>query len=462
MKEQLNLKMLNAKYNYPVPRYTSYPPANKFTDSISSDEYIELIEISNKWAPENISIYVHIPFCNKLCHYCGCNSMLMKSDDPVKEYVEALQLEIKLAGKHIDKSRKLSQIHFGGGTPNAINVEYLANIVQTLRDEFEFIDNPEIAIECNPAYLEYDYLDKLIEIGFNRFSFGVQDFNSKVLEYINRDASKIPLNELMGYIKKVNPKISINLDFIYGLPGQTVESFIETIENAISLRPDRLVTFSYAHVPWVNENQKQLEIIGLPSSDDKIEMFEQSYRLLQESAYSPIGLDHYVVEGDELYEAALSKELHRNFQGYCTRRTTGQVYAFGVSSITQLEKAYVQNSKLVGEYIQTVRSGSLPVKKCYKVSDEQLVIREIINELMCNKNFNLSKSSQNLGVEIEKIKSILKYKKENFDIFAKDGIINGEGEDFTVVDTGILFVRNIAAALDPAFEIKEGNYSKSV
>ncbi|MBX3044456.1 MAG: oxygen-independent coproporphyrinogen III oxidase [Candidatus Kapabacteria bacterium] len=465
-----NLKKLLSKYSEPVPRYTSYPPATHFREGISNEEYIKYIEESNFGTPQNISTYIHIPFCSKMCHYCGCNMLLLKKKDNVCNYVEAVISEIDMVSEHIDRNRKLSQIHFGGGTPNAIETSYLRKIVENIRSKFSEIENPEIAIECNPAYISFEYLDDLLDIGFNRISFGIQDFDEEVLKNSNREPPLIPIEELFDYLRNKNSDISINLDFIYGLPGQTVESFMKSMKKAVEIKPDRLVTFSYAHVPWVNTKQKYLEKLGLPDPFEKIEMFETSFEFLESKGYLPIGMDHYVAQGDELYEAAINSDLHRNFQGYCTRRTTGQVYAFGMSSISQYDKSYIQNVKTTDEYIKMLSNGNFPIKKFYSLSDEERIIREVINYLMCNKAINWEIITENVNrvlnsenfTNTEQIKSILKYKKENLDVFVNDNLIKFNEDNFEVLGTSVLYIRNIAAAIDPNFESKEGKYSKSV
>lgn len=254
-------KSLLEKYNKPVPRYTSYPPANHFTSDISHARFIELVETSNQDEPANISFYVHIPFCAQICLYCGCNSMRIQKEELIEQYIEALKKEITLVTAHIDKSRKISQIHYGGGTPNVIDVKYLKTLNTLLSEEFQFIEHPEIAIECHPAHLDFAYVDALVDAGFNRISMGVQDLDEKVLAAVHRLPSRLPMRELVAYIREKYPKLGLNLDFIYGLPGQTKESFLATITEAIEIRPDRLVTFSYAHVPWVKKHQLALEKI---------------------------------------------------------------------------------------------------------------------------------------------------------------------------------------------------------
>jgi len=258
------------KYNRPVPRYTSYPPANFFTESFTETDYREALTASNDWEPQNISLYFHIPFCRKMCFFCGCNSFPMKNDETVKRYMEAVKKEVEMVKQHLAPGRKVSQIHYGGGTPNAIPVHYLEELNQLLFDSFSFIEQPEIAIECNPAHLDEESVKRLKGAGFRRFSIGIQDFDINVLKAVNRDASKLPVDELIRLLKEGDEPVDVNLDFIYGLPNQTVDSFISAIKKAIAMKPDRLVTFSYAHVPWVKKSQKRLEVIGLPSNEDKI------------------------------------------------------------------------------------------------------------------------------------------------------------------------------------------------
>ncbi len=249
------------KYNVPVPRYTSYPPANFFSEEYNSETYIESLENSNNERPENISIYIHIPFCTKMCHYCGCNAQLTRGVDKMRAYVDALKKEILMVKKHLGVSRKVSQVHWGGGTPNSLPVEMVEEIMRVIHENFTFIENPEIAMECHPALLTPRYIEKLAEYKFNRFSLGIQDFKQEVLDNVNRDASVIPVEELVAMIRNYNG-ISVNLDFIYGLPFQDVNSFADTINRAISISPERLVTFSYAHVPWIKKAQKILELRG--------------------------------------------------------------------------------------------------------------------------------------------------------------------------------------------------------
>jgi oxygen-independent coproporphyrinogen-3 oxidase len=455
-------KELLEKYNVPVPRYTSYPPANYFTGDFNKEDYILQIKESNLEDPKLIAFYIHIPFCAQICHYCGCNAIKMQDAEAIKEYVEALKSEIKMLAQYIDKGRQVSQIHYGGGTPNAIKAEYLKAINDEIFKEFEVVDHPEVAIECNPALLNYTYLDMLFDAGFNRFSFGIQDFNEEVLRDVNRRPSAIPVNELIAYVKNRDHSMAVNLDFIYGLPGQHVEGFKKTIEKAIQARPDRLVTFSYAHVPWLKENQRILEDKGLPTADEKMDMFMAAYHLLLDAGYVSIGLDHYALPEDELSLALKKHQLHRNFQGYCTRKTTGQVYALGVSGISQLTSAYAQNTKDIALYKKSILNQEFPIEKGLKVSKEQKVIRMVINELMCNKIVVWSIIAANSKLDVKEVKDIVKYNEATLQDFHKDELIEYNKQEIRVTELGSLFIRNIAASFDPDLKSENKLYSKSL
>ncbi len=450
------------KYNYPVPRYTSYPPANFFTDTFGTANYLKAIDESNQWNPENISIYIHIPFCLKLCYFCGCNSYALRKEEVVKAYHEALLKEIRMVTSRLDKKRKVSQIHYGGGTPNAVPYEYLQEINGLLFDTFEFIPNPEIAIEVNPAYLTYEQMTGLKKAGFNRFSLGIQDFNIEVLDAVNREQAALPVKEIMAFLKQDSPNMAVNLDFIYGLPKQTAANFSETIQKAIELKPDRLVTFSYAHVPWVSKIQKQLEKEGLPASDEKVKMYEVAYSLMTQNGYEAIGMDHYALNNDELSLARRNRQLHRNFQGYCTRRTTGQVYAFGVTGISQLEGVYAQNTKSIDEYIELINKGELTTIKGYALTSDQIVVREVITELMCNEQIVWVDLGRILGMTADQVKSHTTYNSELLQQFSIDRIISLSDEKIQITSEGQLFIRNVAASFDPLLKSGQTNFSKPV
>lgn len=432
------------KYNIPVPRYTSYPPANYFR-AFSEEDYMKAVSQSNNCTDRHVSFYLHLPFCHHLCHYCACNSYAMRSPEVVSQYLKALHQEIDLLLPLIVSDRQVSQIHYGGGSPTAIAPDAIRLLNQHLLSVLDTIERPEIAIECHPGYLSLTSWKQLLEAGFTRFSIGVQDFDTDVLRIVNRRPSQEALPDIFSVLRDGGARI--NLDFLYGLPGQTTDSFCRTIDYAISLHPDRLVTFSYAHVPWLKRQQLVLEKAGLPTNEEKARMFLKAEQRLIEAGYVRIGMDHFVLPDDELYQAMCNGQLHRNFQGYCTRRTTGQVYAFGATGISQLETAYAQNTKDIDTYIATVNRGHLPVSKGYSLTTEEQQIRQVIEQLMCNYHMELPDDQ----INNPRLKEM-----------ADDGLITLRGNMVAMTKEGQPFVRNVAAAIDPLMQNTQKLFSKPI
>ena len=453
---------LRDKYNIPVPRYTSYPPANYFTTEYTGDNFRSSLKASNLLEPSNISIYIHIPFCKTKCWYCGCNSCLMQGQDIVSGYFKALADEIFMVKSLLDSGRKVSQVHYGGGTPNSVPVSYLMEINELLFSSFDFIDEPEIAIECHPAYLSKDYISSLREAGFNRYSIGIQDFKKEVLDSVRRKEPALPLIEIMEHIRQGYTGFGINLDFIYGLPHQTPESFSETMREAIKYRPERLTLFPYAHVPWVNRLQEKLEAAGLPEPESRTAMIESANQILTENGYIKIAMDHYALPTDELAMALGNQTLHRNFQGYCTRRTTGQVYAFGVSGISQLSTSYAQNVKDVDTYIKAIHSGTFAIERGYELKTEEIVIRSVISELMCNKSINWEKLASQYGMKAKSLMSLTGFDPIQMQTLQNEGLINFTPKQIDVTESGETFLRVIASYFDPLFEHSSGKYSRPI
>ena len=437
------------KYNVPVPRYTSYPPANFFRE-YSEDEYRVAVHESNAAKDNHLSFYLHIPFCRHLCHYCACNSYAMQNEQSVNAYVEALHKEIELLLPLLDRERQIAQIHYGGGSPTTLQPAVIQSLNKHLFEAFPKIAKPEIAIECHPGYLSLQEWKGLVDAGFTRFSIGVQDFNEQVLKTVNRRPSKERLEDVFTVLRDGGAKI--NLDFLFGLPHQTAENFCQTIERAISLQPDRLVMFSYAHVPWLKKQQLILEKAGLPASEEKERMFNEAAKLLLSAGYVRVGLDHFVRPDDELYTALQNGQLHRNFQGYCTRRTTAQVYALGVTGISQLETAYAQNTKDIREYVETVNSGRLPIRKGYPLSHEQQLVREVIDTLMCNYQVTLS----------DKQRAAVNFDESRLLEMQADGIVTVSGNTIRMTHESSPFVRNVAALLDPLMQNTTKSFSKPI
>ncbi len=449
------------KYNRPGPRYTSYPPATFFHTGFSTDDYKKALIRSNEEKPNAISIYLHVPFCPRQCHFCGCNTSIAKETNHIDRYMKAMIKEIHSVAELIDKKRLVTQIHWGGGTPNSIPLSYISDVMNTLKSHFTIAENAEIAIECNPAYIEYEHIDSLANDGFNRISLGVQDFDADVLHAINRLPSKLPLKDLMQYARSKGIK-SINIDLVYGLPKQNNASFADAINKAIDLKPDRLVTFSYAHVPWFNAAMKKLEEYGLPTTEQKFEMFELAYNKLSTSGYIPIGLDHYALPEDDLSLAMNEKKLHRNFQGYCTRETTGQVYAFGASAIGQMWSAYSQNVKSYEKYIELIETTGFAIERGYLMTKTDLMTRETINAVMCNGYLNFDDIANQFDMTVDEMKSTLHFSPEKLTEFIEDDVLTLNGNCLSISREGMLIVRNIAMAFDPQLETKQGMYSKTI
>jgi oxygen-independent coproporphyrinogen-3 oxidase len=333
--------------------------------------------------------------------------------------------------------------------------------MKVLLNKFQPTAKAEIAMECNPAYLEPEHIDQLATMGFNRLSLGIQDFNEEVLKLVNRRPSKYQVEELIARMK-ANKMDGVNIDLIYGLPGQTAESFRKTIEKAIEISPDRLVTFSYAHVPWVKSAQKKLEEIGLPAAEEKLAMFETAYNLLTQNGYEAIGMDHYAKPGDELSVALKNKKLHRNFQGYCTQETTGQVYGFGATSISQLQGGYYQNVKDTRQYIDLVNSTGFATDKGYEVSEHDIIRRTVINEIMCNGFLDFGEIAQYFRITADELKNIVGFNEKKLENYINDHLLKIDGNTIKLQENGFLVVRNIAMEFDPLLSQGKGQYSKTV
>lgn len=441
---------LVTKYNRPTPRYTSYPPANFFSTDYTAEQYLQAVETSNHEGIRNLSFYIHIPFCPKMCHYCACNAYPMEARPQVERYMQALLSEIDIVCQHLDPSRPITQIHYGGGTPTAIPLHWLAKINDRLISRFGLAPGAEVAIECHPGYLSLGGWQELVKAGFNRMSLGVQDFHPEVLQAVNRQASREAFEDIFTLLRQAG--IQINLDLIYGLPRQSVESFAENIKKAIALQPDRLVTFSYAHVPWVKEGQRILEQIGLPDSETKSAIFAKTKTLLTEAGYEAVGLDHFVRPHDPLAIAQRERMLHRNFQGYCSRATTGQVYAFGVTAISQLSASYAQNTKDIPNYITAIEAGHLPIERGYNLSKSEQLAGEIITSLMCNGQIHWADLVQHHSQANQPITEEIYRNEELLNSLSEDGLITLSTQGVNITTKGQAFARVIASAFDPLMQ----------
>jgi oxygen-independent coproporphyrinogen-3 oxidase len=432
------------KYNVPGPRYTSYPPATRFTEAISWEDLSPRIEANNREA-RDLSLYFHIPFCETLCWFCGCTTVITLNHDKGGSYIDRLEREVAGMAPRLNPARKVVQLHFGGGSPTFLRPDEIRRLGENLRRHFTFSENMEAGVEVDPRRLTRDHLAALREIGFNRASMGVQDFNPRVQEAVHRIQPREMTRQAMDWMRELGYG-SINLDLIYGLPHQTVASFDETLDQVLEMNPDRLAVFSYAHVPWIKPAQKILEQQKhLPPAETKLEVLKLVIeKLTANDRYVYIGMDHFARPGDELAEAQRRRQLQRNFQGYSTRAGS-DIYAFGMSSISQIPEAYWQNEKELPKYQAAVDAGRVPLHRACFVSDEDRIRRETIMRVMCDLALDYAALSAKLGIEFER-----HFASELAALgpFEADGLVRRSATGLEVTDTGRLFIRNIAMCFD--------------
>ena len=442
---QLNVDLdLVQKYNVAGPRYTSYPPATKFTDAISWDQLAAKIEENNR-TPRDLSVYFHIPFCETLCWFCGCTTVITLNHDQGMAYVEALGREVAKMAPHAEPSnaRPCNSIS-AAARRRFCGPDEIRRLGEIIHKHFTFSPDIEASVEVDPRRLTRDHMVALREIGFNRASMGVQDFNPKVQEAIHRIQPREMTQQAMDWMRELGYG-SINLDLIYGLPFQTPESFNETLDTVLEMKPDRLAVFSYAHVPWIKPSQKILERKVLPTPETKLEVLKLVIeKLTANDQYVYIGMDHFAKPDDELAVAQREKKLQRNFQGYSTRAGS-DIYAFGMSSISQMPDAYWQNEKELPKWQAAVDAGKVPLHKAYFVTDEDKIRRETIMRTMCDLSLDFAAMSQKLGINFEQ-----HFAKELAALapFEADGLVKRTPTGLEVTDAGRLFIRNIAMCFD--------------
>jgi oxygen-independent coproporphyrinogen-3 oxidase len=446
------------KYNVAGPRYTSYPPATKFTDALKWPELADRI-LENNRGERDLSLYFHIPFCETLCWYCGCTTVITLNHGQGKAYLDYLEKEISRMSTLISQRRKVVQLHFGGGSPTFLHPDEIRRLGDIIHKHFKFAEGYEAGVEIDPRRLTRDHIVALHEAGFNRASLGIQDFDPKVQEAVHRIQPREMTEQVLGWVRELGFS-SINFDLIYGLPHQTVESFGRTLDSVLSLQPDRLAVFSYAHVPWVKPAQKILEQKVLPPPEVKLELLKMVIeRLTENNRYVYIGMDHFARPTDELAVAQTRKELQRNFQGYSTR-AGADIYAFGMSSISQIPDAYWQNEKDLLKYYAMLDAGHVPVVRGYLVSEEDRLRRDTIMRVMCDLSLNYAAMSQRLGIDF---RAHFEREIDSLADFEADGLVRRSAAGLEVTDTGRLFIRNIAMSFDNTLApVGERKHSRTI
>ena len=448
------------KYSRPGPRYTSYPTAPVFSDAFTAEDYLFEIRRTNSFRePPPLSLYFHIPFCDTLCYFCGCNMMVTRDREKINTYVQYVKKEMDLLRPLIADDRMVSQIAWGGGTPTYLHPDEIRDLAQHTRKLFPFDQNIEAGVEIDPREMTRDHLVALKEGGFNRISMGVQDFNLKVQEAVNRIQPEGMTREVLDWARDLG-FMSINLDLIYGLPHQTMETFDETLERIIDIDPDRIAVFNYAHVPWMKKHMSLIREEDLPTPEEKLRITVRTIERLNEAGYIYVGMDHFAKPDNELAVAQASKSLYRNFQGYTTHAGT-DLYGFGITSIGQFDRMYAQNLKTLPEYYSALDAGRPATQLGYRLSDDDILRRDVIMKLMCD--FEVDKRA------IEKQWNIVfdEYFADAYERLKElvdDGLATVTDDRITIDGMGILVIRNAAMAFDAYLprQMEKPLFSKTV
>lgn len=447
------------KYDKSGPRYTSYPTAIQFSENFTEEDYYHQVKLSNE-RNTPLSLYFHIPFCDTICYYCGCNKIVTKNRNHAQPYLDAVYKELALQGALFKATRVVHQLHWGGGTPTFISHEQMTELMQKTRRHFTLLDDDsgEYSIELDPREVNSSSINLLRKLGFNRISLGVQDFNPKVQQAVNRIQSYKETRDVVLAARK-NEFHSISLDLIYGLPFQTVTSFNETVDKVLDLEPDRLSVFNYAHLPEMFKTQRQINSDDLPSAENKLAILQQVTNKLIDAGYEYIGMDHFAKPTDELAIAQKEKKLYRNFQGYSTNSDCDLV-AMGITSIGKIADSYSQNIKTIKEYTAILDSGRLPVYRGIALSQDDILRREVINQLICHFELNFRKIENDFSVNFaDYFSAELKQLKE----MQNDSLLELTQNKILVLPEGKLLIRNICMVFDIYLKKMEGTkFSKTI
>ena len=434
------------RYDRPGPRYTSYPPATEFHNGVDESAYRNWALTSNEEPiPRPLSLYFHIPFCSSICYYCACNKVITKRKEKAEPYLADLHREIELQAELYDPDREVRQLHFGGGTPGFLSKRQTRDLITKIGQHFNLhhAGDKEYSIELDPRVVEFDTIAELRDLGFNRVSLGVQDLDPRVQQAINRiqsfDATAAVIEDARRHGFR-----SVNIDLIYGLPHQSLESFSTTLNRIIELSPDRIAMYNYAHLPHRFPPQRRIQEADLPDSSVKLDILHNAIDLLAGAGYEYIGMDHFARPDDELAVAQRNGSLHRNFQGYAAHAQCDSI-GMGVSAISQVHDNFSQNSVNLDEYHEALSQSRLPVIRGYESQSEDLLRRDIIQQLVCHFRLNINEISnrwgidfrQRFGEELERLQSM-----------ERDGLVKLEPDHITVLVPGRLLVRNICMVFD--------------
>jgi oxygen-independent coproporphyrinogen-3 oxidase len=435
------MKELIEKYNVAVPRYTSYPTVpNWNADTFSKEGYLKLLKSDfAKANKDGMSLYIHLPYCESLCTYCGCNTRITVNHAVEAPYIDVLISEWEQYLDIFGGKPKIREIHLGGGTPTFFAPIKLKRLIEAVLAKAEVTDDASFSFEAHPANTTEEHLSVLASIGFDRLSLGVQDFDPKVQKAINRRQSPEDVQRVTEQARALGYR-SVNFDLVYGLPFQTEEGVLNAVKEVIRLKPDRIAFYSYAHVPWKRPGQRAYDENDLPKGEEKLNLFVKGRELLLNAGYEAIGFDHFALPNDSLYSAYKSGRMHRNFMGYTDLRTDFLI-GLGASSISDIGSAFAQNAKSVEGYIEQVREGRIPVVKGHLLDKDELMIRRHILNLTCKHATSWNNASQSEQVYMRNCLRKL-------DEADGDGLIERSFDEIRLTEKGKFFVRNVCAAFD--------------
>ncbi len=453
-----DLELIN-RYDKSGPRYTSYPTAVQFTEEFTADDYRRLAQASNQHQPP-LSLYFHIPFCDTVCFYCACNKIATKDRSKAQPYLDRVYKELAMQAVLFDRDRVVDQLHWGGGTPTFISHDQMRELMVETRKHFKLHDDDtgEYSIEIDPREVKADTIKLLRELGFNRMSLGVQDFDERVQKAVNRIQTEDETMAALSNARREGFK-SISIDLIYGLPFQTVEGFSKTLDRVLAVDPDRLSVFNYAHLPTMFPPQRRINEDELPSATEKLDILQMTNERLAAAGYVYIGMDHFAKPEDELAVAQREGHLYRNFQGYSTHADCDLI-GLGVTSIGKVANSYAQNVRTMDEYCAAIDAGKLPVFRGVELDQDDLLRRQVITELMCNFDLDKKAIESAYGIAFDRY-----FETEAADLsqLEKDGLVDISAERITIKPAGRFLIRNVCMVFDKYLrQSKQQRFSKVI
>ena len=435
---------LLTRFDVPGPRYTSYPTADRFVEAFTEADYLQALELRRATVrPQPLSLYVHIPFCESLCYYCACNKIITKHKSRAAEYLQYLTREVDLQVQHLGAGHSVSQLHLGGGTPTFLSDDELRQLMAMLRRNFQLVPGGEYSVEVDPRTVSVARLQVLAELGFNRLSFGVQDFDPAVQKAVHRIQPAQQVFDLVAAARDIGFE-SVNVDLIYGLPQQTPESFDRTLVQVNQLRPDRIALYAYAHLPERFKPQRRIHAAELPPAAGKVAMLARSMDALMAAGYVYVGMDHFALPDDALAVAKRQGRLHRNFQGYSTQPDCDLI-ALGVSAIGRVGATFSQNAKTMEEYCDALDNGHLPIVRGLALTRDDLIRRAVIMSLMCQGQVQFE--SMDLAWLID-FKQYFAAELQMLDAMQDQGLVRITPNSVDVTAMGWFFVRGVAMVFD--------------